>query len=188
MDPIQAQIPAQTPWNPYNLVWDATVAAQTVPQQVQASVQPVQIPIPPVQPVAEVQIPVQQVPAALKEGLLEKVIKWIVKLIAKASGNADPITGQAPVPPVQPAAWATPAPQATGIFGQIGWALSGITSTAQGMVGWAVSEAQNVGGKVVAWVQNAAWPQEAAPQTPAQTPQVAPASTPAPVAVVPPQV
>lgn len=132
MDPIQTQ-------NPYNLVWDA-----------QAPVQVAQIPMPPVQPVQAVppvawgQVSAQQTPKS--EGFLEKVVKWIVRFIAKASGNPDPITGQGGVPKAQPT-------QAGWLLGQIGWVFTGIAETAQGMVGDAVTWAKQIWQSAVTWAQ-----------------------------------
>ena len=132
MDPIQTQIPAQQAWNPYNLVWDATIPVPQVQVPVQqVPMQQVQIPMSPVQ-----QIPLQQAPAAPTEGILEKIVKWIVRFIAKASGNPDPLTGQGWKQATTPQAWTVPvAPQSGWIFGQIGGIFSGMAETAQSMVG-----------------------------------------------------
>lgn len=177
MDPIQTQIPAPTAWNPYNLVWDATAQA-------------------PMQNTVAAQVSVQAVPPQ-KEGILEKIVKWVVRLIAKASGNADPLTG-APNPIATPGV----APASQGFFGQLGWAISGIASTAQNLAGGAISWVQNVGGQVVWWVQNVAggaisWVQQVgqtvqsgvAQVVPVAQPTVplAPTTTPDPVVVVVPQ-
>lgn len=201
MDPMQAQIPAQTAGNPYNLVWGAAIPVQPVPQvlaqempQVQVTVQPAQISMSPVQ------IPVQQTSAAPSEGFLEKMIKWIVRLIAKASGNADPLTGQwgkpATAQPWTPAvAWNIQAvPQSGWFFGQIWGIFSGMAETAQGMVWWAVTWAQQIGQTAVSGVQQVgqtipgiAQPTvaPAAPQAPVQEAQ-APVQAQAPVAPTPP--
>ena len=150
MDPMQAQIPAQVPWNPYNLVWDTTipVAPQVQVPVAQIPVQPVaqipvqpvaQIPMPPVQ-----QMPVGQTPVAPSEGFLEKMVKWLVRFIAKASGNPDPFTGQGGTPVAQIAWTQVEQQQSSWIFGQIGWVFSGIAETAQWMVTWAVAWAEQI--------------------------------------------
>lgn len=164
MDPIQTQNPEQNVanpvpqadaiWgqNPYNLVGDgATTPMGDIAQAVPATT---------VQPAT---------PAPASTGGW-KFMKWLIRMIAKLSGQPDPLTGEQekkPTPEGQPA-------PAKWLMGQIGGAFSGIAQTAQQMAGEAVAWVKEATKQAIPTVPNTA---PAQPTTPVPEVKVEPVPT-----------